>query len=56
MKCKIIKTPLPMGFKEVDKVEEHVNAWLQANPNVKIISVSQVSLGTNTVLTTILHE
>jgi hypothetical protein len=56
MKCKTIQSALGGWAKDFDKVEQDINAWLQAHPEAKVFSLSQVPFGTQIILTTILYE
>ncbi len=50
MKCKVIISA------DAQRVEQDVTAWLQANPNAKIFSITQVPHGNRTVLTTFFYQ
>ncbi len=54
MKCKSISTKAKA--EDFNKVEQDINAWLQDNPNVKILFISQAPFATQTILTTIFYQ
>jgi translation elongation factor EF-1beta len=56
MKCKTIQSALGGWAKDLSKVEKDITAWLQENPEAKIISITQVAFGVQSILTTILYE
>nr|MDO8113221.1 hypothetical protein [Candidatus Sigynarchaeota archaeon] len=56
MKCKTIITAIRNWAKDSNNVENEITAWLQTNLEVKVISFAQVSLGSGTIITTILYE
>ena len=56
MRCYVIKTTLNVDLENYKLIEDTINIWLKNNPKAKIQKVTQVGLGSKTVITTIFYE
>ena len=56
MRCYVIKTTLNVNLENYKLIEDTINIWLKNNPKKKIQKITQVALGTKTVVTSIFYE